>query len=868
MERDMDAELEFHLDARTDDLVARGLKPVDARQRARKELGDALKWKEQGREARGLGVVDGLQADLKYGLRWLMRSRGVAAAAILSIGVGIGANTAIFTVVNTLLIDRLPVTAPQELLLLGLAADGGSERIQGTTFPYPLYRQLRDETGEALSGVLANAHMSPVLDLGGPPERVNGELVSGNYFDVLGVAPHLGRHFTQDDDRPGANQVAVLSYGTWMRRFGGDPTVVGRAVRLNELPVTIIGVSPRRFQGIEVGGGTELRVPITLQAAMQGTRSRLESRGSWWLQIVGRLNPGVTRAQAEDVLNRQFAAFRATLSASEGAPTTGLVALDGSRGDPTLGEQFTLPLAVLTGLVGIVLALVCVNVGNLLLARATTRQGEMSLRLALGASRLRVVRQLLVEATLLAGVGGALGVVVSRIGVRLLAHLAGAPADFDFGVDGRVLAFAAVATGLTGFVCGLAPAWASTRVDILSSLRTETSQYTRVRTAARRVLIAGQIALALALLIGAGLFARTLFNLRHAEVGFDTARLAVITLNPALAGYGPDRRPGFYAEVLERVAALPAVESAAFAVIPLLDGSAWGSGLTLDTGERDEESGPLRNAVGPGFFHATGIPLVDGREFAPTDTAAAEPVAVVNEAFVRRYFGGTRAIGRRIGPAGPGGSARFTIVGVSRDNKATRVRETPRPFWYVPYSQLEGIDELTLHVRANGRPDAALRDATQAIAAIDPRVAVSRTRTMQAVIEDQVEIERLLAALAGGFAVLALFLASLGLYSAVSYVTTARTREIGVRMVLGASPGAVWRLVFADNVPAMATGSAAGIAIGLIAAPWLRTLLFDLEPADPLTLVVAAGVVILVTTMAAILPARRAARIDPAMTLK
>jgi predicted permease len=609
-------------------------------------------------------------------------------------------------------------------------------------------------------------------------------------------------------------------------------------------------------------------VPITLQAAMHGTRARLESRGSWWLQIVGRLAPGVTRAQAEDALNRRFLAFRATLSAAEGAPTSRIVALDGSRGDPTLVERFTLPLAVLTGLVAVVLALVCVNVGNLLLARATTRQVEMSLRLSMGASRARVVRQLMVEAILLAGVAGTLGLVASRLGVWVLARLADAPADFDFAVDGRVLAYAAIATGLTGLVCGLAPAWASTRVDILSALRTETSQYTRVRTTARRVLIAGQIALSLALLVGAGLFARTLFNLRHAGFGFDTSRLAVVTLNPALAGYGPDRRPGFYADVLDRVSALPAVESAAFGVIPLLDGSAWGSGVTLDTGERDEQSGPLRNAVGPGFFRTAGIPFLEGREFAATDTATNQPVAVVNEAFVRRYFGGTPAIGRRIGPAGPNGTARFTIVGVTRDNKTTRVREDLRPFWYVPYAQLDGFDELTLHVRASGSPDAALRDVRQAITAIDPRVAVSRTRTMHELIEDQVEIERLLATLAGVFAVLALFLASVGLYGAVSYLTTARTREIGVRMALGASPGAILRLVFTANVPTVVAGAIAGVAISLLAAERLRPLLFDLEPTDPATVAAAAGAVVVVTIAAAMLPARRAARMNPAAIVK
>jgi predicted permease len=865
VEREMDAEIQFHLDERTQDLVARGMRPPAARRRAREEFGDALRWKEDAREVRGVGLIDGLRADLLSGLRWLVRSPGLAVTAILSMAIGIGANTAIFSVVNVVLLERMAVHDPRALVLLGLA-DERDGAMRGTTFPYPFYLQLRSSA--AFSGVIASAPMSPALDAGGAPERMSGELVSGNYFELLGVLPYLGRHFTQDDDRPGANQVAVLSYGSWMRRFGGDPNVIGRVVRLNDFPIAIVGVSPRSFHGLEVGSGVEIRVPITLQAEMHAARARLESRGWWWLQIVARVKSGVTGAQVTDTLDREFFAFRATLAASENPARAKVVALDGSRGDPTHGERYAMPLTVLSGLVAIVLALVCVNVGNLLMARATARQMEMSVRLSMGASRLRIVRQLLVETIVLAGAAGSLGLLASRVAVRLLASLAGAPADFDFAVDGRVLAFTVVATGLTGLVCGLAPAWASTRIDILTALRTETGQHTRVRSTTRRALIAGQIALSLALLAGAGLFARTLFNLRHAPFGFDVSRLGVLTLNPALAGYGPERRPGFYAAVLERVSALPAVESAAFAVIPLLDGNEWGSGLTLDTGERDEQSGPLRNAVGPGFFRTVGIPLLEGREFGPADTASSQHVAVVNEAFVRRYLRGASAIGRRVGPAGPRGSAGFTVVGVTRDTKTTRVREMPHPFWYVPYAQVEGLDELSLHVRADGPPDAVLRDVQQAIAAIDPRVAVSRARTMHALIEDQVEIERLLATLAGVFAVLALFLASLGLYSTVSYLTTARTREIGVRMALGASPSGILRLVIAANVPTLAAGSLAGLALTLIVSEQVRPLLFGLEPRDPSTIAAATVVVALMTTAAAALPARRAAAMNPGSILK
>jgi predicted permease len=793
----------------------------------------------------------------------MARSPGLCAAAIVSMAIGIGANTAIFSVVNALLLRRLPVHDPQALVLLGVSLEG---KYLGTSLPYPLYRRLRD-ANTGLSGVLSMATMSPALDAGGPRERVDGRLVSGNYFDVLGVAPHLGRAFTIDDERAGANSVVVLSHGSWTRRFGGDPDVIGRVVHLNDVPMTIVGVAPASFRGFDLLTGPELYVPITLQAEMLGQRSRLEAPGFWWLEIVGRLQPGVTRVQAADALNRQFRTYRADLPEPDGAPDR-VEIVDGSRGDPSLAEEYTLPLTVLSGLVAVVLALVCVNVGNLLLARSTTRKMEMSLRLALGAGRLRVMRQLLVEACLLAAAAGAVGLIASHWGVGVLAQLADLPPDVGVGVDVRVLAFSTALTCLTGLVCGVAPAWSAGRISVLDQLRSEPHQYTPVRTIARRTLVAGQIALSLALLTGAGLLARTLFNLRHAPVGVDVSSLALVTVNPALAGYTSDRIPAFHAQVLERVSALPSVESAAWAVVPLLSGDAWGSGLTLDTGEHDDEPGPRRNAVGPGFFRTLGVPVREGREFLPTDVRASEPVAVVNETFARRYFGAGPALGRRLGPGGPRGAARFTVVGVVPDGRSTDLRETPQALWYVPYAQIDGAGELTLHLRARGRPDAALRDARQVIAAIDRRVAVAQGATLRQRLENEVQTERLLASLAGAFALMAVVLAALGLYGTVSYLTSARTREIGVRMTLGASPRAIQRLVLASHAPTIVAGSIVGIAISLVAAAPLSPLLFELEPTDPVTIASAAVIVAIVTTGAALLPARRAARIDPAIAVR
>ena len=384
----------------------------------------------------------------------------------------------------------------------------------------------------------------------------------------------------------------------------------------------------------------------------------------------------------------------------------------------------------------------------------------------------------------------------------------------------------------------------------------------------RRLLVAGQIALSLALLVGAGLFARTLFNLRHAGFGFQTEQLALVTLNPVLAGYSQNNLRPFYDEVLRRVSALPSVQSATFAVMPLLAGDAWGSGLTLDTGEKDDTPGPTRNAVGPGFFRTVGLPLREGREFTTADSATSEPVAMVNEAFVRRYFNGGPALGRRIGQGGARGQARHTIVGVTRDSKVAQVREATLPFWYIPYTQLTSLDQLTLHVRTTGSPEDALADIRSAVASVDKRVTVFEAATMRQQIEDQVQVERLLAILASAFAVLAILLASLGLYGVMSYMTAARAREIGVRMALGASPGAILRLVFGQSALVIAAGSLAGVLLASTATRQVQSLLFELEPTDAVTLVTAVATVLLVTTTAAIIPARRAARMNPAATLQ
>jgi predicted permease len=867
MEGEMDSELQFHLNARIDDLVAGGADLEAARRRARQELGDVLRWKEQGREARGLRLVDQLGADLRYGVRGLRRSPAFATAAVVSIALGIGANTAIFSLVDAVLLRLMPVQDFKSFVLLAMSHDRTG---LGSSFPYPFYRQLQNDADSPFAGVICRAGMSPNVEAGGPAERTSGELVSGNYFEVLGVRPHLGRLFTADDNRvPGGHPLVVLSHGYWQRRFGGDTHIVGRTIRVNTHPMTIIGVTPPGFNGIELGAAPDIRVPISMQAEMHASPSRLENPREWWLQIMGRLDRGVTREAAEQELDATFQRF-STILPTDWPRDRHVVLLDGSRGRPTLQNRFGRPLAALTALAAAVLLLVCLNVANLMLARTAARRRELSMRTALGASRGRIAAQLLVETLLIAVTGGALGLLLARWGAQALARIAvptvGGPV-LEIGTDLRVLGFATMLSIITGLVCGLAPILLTPRRNLIAALSTEGRHVAAGRLRGRKLLVAAQIAVSFTLVVGAGVFARTLANLRDLDFGFNTEELLLLRLDPTLTGYDQPQLRIFYDLVTERLATLPDVRSTSLAVMPLLGRNSWGSGLTLDTGVHDDRPGPERNAVGPGYFSTVGTPIVAGREFTEADVASGQRVAVVNEAFARRYFGG-EALGRRIGPGGPQGSADFTIVGIARNGKYAEVRENAAPFWYVPYQQLAQLAQLTLHVRTTGDPATFATDVRHAIAAIDKRVIVFGMKTMRQQISDQLILERLLARLAGGFAIIAVMLAALGLYGVTTYDMTARTREIGVRIALGATPFAILALILRQTGMLIALGLTAGLMLAVAGTSQVRSLLFGIEPSDPLVIISAALGVMTVTTIAAWLPARRATRINPITALQ
>ena len=632
-------------------------------------------------------LIDDLRADLRSGLRWLRRSPIAAGAAVISIAVGVGAATAVFSLIDAVLVTRLPVREPGSLVVV---ARVDNQNGLGWSFTYPAYVRLRDSG--ALAETVAAADLPIAVDDGASLEPASGLLVSGNYFEALGLAPHAGRLLTRADDRaPGAHPLVVLAHGFWTRRFAGDPAVVGRVIRLAGHAMTIVGVAPARFRGLEGGVGPDVYVPLAMQAEMMAAPPRFADAAEPWVGIVGRVPAGTTREAAA-------ARAGAILRAPDGGVAAGVPAdrrvllVDGARGRPTWRQRLVTPLAALGGLASAILLLVWANVANLLLARTIGRQGELAVRMTLGAGRARLVAQLVVEGLLLAAAGGGLGLVLAGWASSALATLAlpsgASPLVAEALAGSRSLGVALVLIAATGVVCALAPALATRSMRLATGLRLDTRTTIGRRLLGRKALVAAQVGLSIVLLVGAGLFARTLANLRAVDLGVETSRLVTVRLDPTLAGYDLPRVRQLHDELIDRVAAVPGVRSASVAMIPLLAGSGWGSGLTLDTGLQDDRPGPDRNAVGPGYFHTLGTTIVAGRAFSRNDATAAPKVAIVNEAFARRYFGGA-ALGRRIGVGGPAGRADTTIVGVVRDGKYAGVREAAAPFWYVPYAQVD-----------------------------------------------------------------------------------------------------------------------------------------------------------------------------------
>ncbi len=853
--------------------------------------------------------------DLHYGVRMLLKHRGFTCVAVLTLALGIGANTAIFSLIDAVLLKMLPVTNPEQLVLLRHAHGGKTV----TTFPYRTYKQIRDQN-EVFSGLLAYHPLRLSVSIDGQPEpAVAGQLVSGNYHSVLGVNTVLGRTILPDDDHaPGESPVCVISYNYWQRRFAGDPAAIGKTIRLGGTPFTIIGVTTPDFFGLEVGSSLDISAPLMMQEqVMPGIGSYVDGNDPInFFTVLGRLRPGGTMPQAHASLSVLHQQIIAEYAASNWEGKRGrqswleekLVLESGGQGLSELRRQFSRPLRVLMIVAALALAVACANVAGLLLARAVARRKEIAIRLALGVSRLRLIRQLLTESVLLGSLGGMLGWLFAYWGTRLLLPLLSQgeiPAHLNLSPDARVLAFTAAVSVLTGAVFGLAPACLATRVDMNSVLKNDAASLAPdagsrgASLSFGKLFVVSQVALSLLLMIGAGLFVRSLRNLQHVDAGFARENVLVLKLEPAGSASKSPQLAVRYDDLLRRVEALPGVRQASLVGYSPMSRREW-----LVLGQSPETNNPMSvlgytpqpgeemaipwMQVYPNSFATLGIPLLAGRDFGPQDTQGWGPnpcshaalVGIITESMARRFFGNESPIGRRFGfalsrpmpcPDGTlrGGAGAIEIVGVVRDVKYTSLRNEGRAMFYILFHQ-SGISrgQMTLVVRTVGDPTSVAAAVRREALALDPTMPMFEVETLATQVAASLREERLVATLSSGFGLLALLLSCLGLYGILSYTVARRTNEIGIRMALGADRRDVLWLVLRDALRLVLLGVALGIPAALAAARLVASQLFGISAVDPVAIGLATLALLVVAAAAGYLPARRATRVDPLVAIR
>lgn len=839
-----------------------------------------------------------MYADLKFAARQLAKSPGFAAVAILSLALGIGANTAIFSLVNAFLLRPLPVSRPDELILfrnldgarggMSRSSDGpgyvdpASGRYSGSSFSLLTFERFR-AYHPGLTDVFAFASFNPlnVLVEGQPEIEVSGQFVSGNYHTALGVPALLGRILTSDDDQPAAEPVAVISHRYWQSRFAGDPAVLGRTIDINKVLTTIVGVTPSGFAGtMQVGESLDISVPLAHITRFHPGNLDKTQPWFWWVRIMGRLAPGATAAQARASLEPVFQEtaregwlVSQSLATNAGimpdAPT--LAADPGGRGENDNRRQHVKSLRALMALVGFVLLASCANVANLLLARGAARRREIAVRLALGASRGRVVRQLLAESLLLAFLGAALGTLLafwSRGLLLALQPFGNAALVLDLPLDGRVLGFTLLVAVATALGFGLVPALRATRLDLNAEFQGGTRSLGGGRCSRlSQALVVLQIALSLVLLVSTGLFVRTLRNLQNVDAGFNRRQLVLFRIDAGPAGYSVAGTAVLHARLRERLEKIPGVSAATFSNQPLLssDGHTRGVSVQGYTPRPRTSTSAYVNSLAPNFFSAMELPLVLGRGFTERDDASAPKIAVVNQTFARKYFGDENPIGRRFGFDGAEHSADLEIVGVARDAKYTGLRAAIPPTAYVPALQQKNRGAHFAVRLAPAISGAAIRDAVREI---DPALPVLNLRTQDEQI-DRLHVQELLfARLSGFFGAVALALACLGLYGVMSHAALRRTGEIGLRMALGALPTQVLRMILRESLELVGMGIVLGLTGAWFASRLIATMLYGLSPTDPFTYALVAGLLVAVALLSALLPAHRASRVEPMKALR
>ena len=887
MERELDSELQFHLESQVADKMRSGIAESEARRLTRLEFGGMGQIKEDCRESRGTMWLESILQDIRYGLRQLGRKPGFTIVVVLTLALGIGANTAIFTLVNAVMLRSLPVRDPQQLVVaewaaqnrprhLGTSSYGDCQDYHGMhsdcSLSYPMFQKIRDQKKLFANAMAFAGPIQMNLSGNGTATMAQGELVSGSYFDTLGVRAALGRTLNLEDEKTGAEPVAVLDYGYWQREFGGSQNVIGQTVHLNNTAFTIVGVADSRFTSLTPGKSIDLWVPLSQGPALGQDWYDRSNDNDWWLVVVARLLPGVARNQAQAAVSTLFVndTLHGAKPVWKATDDPHLWLLPAQVGLSGIREQYEKPLLLLMAAVGIVLLIACANVAGLMLARSAAREREMAVRLAVGAGRRRVIRQLLTESLLLSSLGAVLGALLAYAGATGLAAFFARssylPLRLDLTPNAPVLLFAVGVALLTGIGFGLAPAFRGSRANVTTALKGSTTTATHgsgERLGLGKGLVVLQVALSMVVLAGAGLLLRTLNNLHSIDPGFDTHNILLFSIDPELAGYNEKQIPDLYAIIQNRLSALPGVVNTSYSSFSVLDGALWSSGVLLE-GQTDKNTVETQMlSVGPQYFQTMKIPLMDGRVFQVSDMKSKQLTAVVNQQFVRKFLKGRNPIGLHFGGDNPK-DLKWQIVGVVGDTKYESLRSAIGPTAYVPL--IKG--GATFELRTVAPPSGLMMAVRNVVHQADGNLPVIRMRTQSDTIDRLLFNQRLIARLFALFGALGLLLACIGLYGLLSYDVTRRTREIGIRTALGAQRHDVLLLVLRQGFVLTVTGVTLGAAAAIVATKLLDSLLYDVRPTDPFTFAVTAAILTAIGVIACLLPARRATRVEPMTALR
>jgi predicted permease len=891
---ELDDEIKMHIRMLKERFILQGMAPSDAEAAARRQFGNPTLLRERHYEQRTFPLFATLMRDLRFGLRQLQRNPMLTCVAIASLALGIGANTAIFAAAKQVLFDTLPLSSPHQLRMLTWISgpeqavppvwgDVGPNQAGGLTsdsFSYSVLEEMRRRT-DAVQALIAFKDVPMAATINGHAEMMNAELMSGNAFQSLGVHAELGRTLTPADDvAPGSGPVAVISDGFWTRQFARSPLILGEAIALNGVPVTIVGVSRGRFAGLQMGSPVEIFVPITMQPlilprAQNGSVSLLDNPQSWWVQILARLRPDVPERRAEtelDAVLRQAA--MPVLKRTGDLDRFHLQFEPGDRGLDSLRGAYARPSYVLFALAGLVLLLACLNLANLLLARSATRRRELSTRMALGAGRGSILRQILTESLLLSGFGGTAGLLLGYLGRNIVPRLLTSSSQLDqiqVPFDWRVLLFTLGISFATGILFGLAPAWQATRIADHAGLR-ESGGATASRHGLRfdKTLVIGQIAISASLLMGAGLFVHTLFNLDRIPLGFESTHILLFRLDLPRARYSDTQMTAFSQKMEERLASLPGVRSVAISNIGIIgDGHSGADFRVLGRPQGNDPARVQTNAVGVDFFQTLGIPILQGRAFDRHDTATSPRVAVVNRTLAEKFFPGENPLGKIFQTDSEDVDGPIQIVGIAADTRYANLRSETPPTFYVPYLQkADAPSRMMVEVRTLADTGTVSPQVRGVVESLDRDLPMMDVRTMKDQIRATLADERALAELAGGFSLLALVLATIGIYGMMAYAVNKRTGEIGLRIALGARTSQVLSRILREAFWL----TSGGIVLGLVAATWLsrliRGMLYGIGSTDALTIAITALLLISVSLIAAFAPARRASRIDPIRALR